>query len=472
MYTVKFLLYPTVGCNKTRERTALPLKIPNARATLTSNSAAVDGPMPTDLKAYRIFIASPGGLQDERKAFRREVQSYNESEAVHRGVTFIPVGWEETLGGVGRPQSIINEDVRKCDYFLLLLCDRWGSPSSKDGSGYTSGTEEEYSVAMECYEDPELFMRQIVMMFKGVDPKQLSDPGPQLQGVLDFKAQVEQQKRHLFITFDTIESFCELLRRHLGQWLRDHEKGATGRVEEPTPPPSGETLEGMGVETLLEPAAPMTEDSLISGAWSLADEGRLTEAEVEFSKAIVGGNDPEAFLQYGSFLVRGGRLDQAMIMFERARGISEEQDEEAGMASAYGSLGIVLRIRGDLDGAEEMHRKSLKIEKKLGRLGGIANAYGNLGIVLTTRGDLDGAEEMLRKSLEIEEKLGRLEGIAADYSNLGNVLKTRGDLDGAEEMYRKSLEAWQKLGVPNEVARVQRLLDSLQDQNDGSTSSP
>ena len=111
--------------------------------------------MPDNLKAYRIFIASPGGLQDERRAFREEIQSYNESESVSRGVLFLPVGWEDTLGGVGPPQSIINEDVRRCDYFLLLLWDRWGSPTNIDRSGYSSGTEEEYRVALECYEDPQ-----------------------------------------------------------------------------------------------------------------------------------------------------------------------------------------------------------------------------------------------------------------------------------------------------------------------------
>ena len=71
--------------------------------------------MPQPILAYRVFIASPGGLQEERKAFRDVIQSYNETDAVPRGVMFFPVGWELTLAGVGRPQSIINEEVRTCD---------------------------------------------------------------------------------------------------------------------------------------------------------------------------------------------------------------------------------------------------------------------------------------------------------------------------------------------------------------------
>ena len=80
--------------------------------------------------------------------FRDVVNKYNDDEAVQRGAHFIPVRWELTLGGVGRPQAMINEDVRKCDYFVLMLWDRWGSAPGSDGKRkYSSGTEEEYHVA-------------------------------------------------------------------------------------------------------------------------------------------------------------------------------------------------------------------------------------------------------------------------------------------------------------------------------------
>jgi hypothetical protein len=42
------------------------------------------------------------------------LQAYNEQDAIERGVIFIPVGWEITPGGVGRPQKLINYDVRRC----------------------------------------------------------------------------------------------------------------------------------------------------------------------------------------------------------------------------------------------------------------------------------------------------------------------------------------------------------------------
>ena len=80
--------------------------------------------MPEKITAFRVFVASPGGLQEERKAFRDTLQKYNEADGLERGVYFIPVGWEATLGGYGRPQERIDKDLVRCDYFVLLLWDR------------------------------------------------------------------------------------------------------------------------------------------------------------------------------------------------------------------------------------------------------------------------------------------------------------------------------------------------------------
>ena len=91
--------------------------------------------MAETITRYKVFIASPGGLKDERKVFRETILDYNaEIDEQQRDLSFKPVGWEETLGGVGRPQSMINEKIIQCDYFILLLWDRWGRPPGIQGS--------------------------------------------------------------------------------------------------------------------------------------------------------------------------------------------------------------------------------------------------------------------------------------------------------------------------------------------------
>ncbi len=396
------------------------------------------------LTSLKVFIASPGGVADERKAFRSEIQEYNESDAIPRGVLFQPVGWEDTLGSIGRPQAIINEDVRACDYFILLLWDQWGSPPDVTPSRFSSGTEEEYDVALKSHSDLKSPMRKLVMMFKAVDPKQLSDPGTQLQKVLEFRKTIENEKTHLFQTFDNIENFRTLLRRHLAAWLRDEEAGGTAhKHDEPVVGPDAmKDLFGVPPNESSKPL----DKPLTATAWALANKGRITEAEVEFAKLTVGRSQPEPLIEYGQFLARLGRLDQAQVLIECAITIATDQKDQQALATAYGNLGVILKARGNLDRAEAMQRKALEINEKLARLDGMADNYGNLGTLLRARGDLDGAEAMIRKSLETNEKLARLDGMASNYGELANVLQIRGDLGSTEAMLRKSLEINLKLG--------------------------
>ncbi|MES9855610.1 MAG: DUF4062 domain-containing protein [Sedimenticola sp.] len=141
--------------------------------------------MTVNIKGHKIFIASPGGLETERALFKNTIGDYNEIDAIHRGIHFFPVGWEYTLAGRGRPQKLINDDIRQCDYFVLVLWDRWGSPPNPDGKGkYSSGTDEEYHFALDCIADKNSPPCKIVVFFKAIDPRKLSDPGPQLTKVL------------------------------------------------------------------------------------------------------------------------------------------------------------------------------------------------------------------------------------------------------------------------------------------------
>ncbi|HEX2094010.1 MAG TPA: DUF4062 domain-containing protein, partial [Longimicrobiaceae bacterium] len=178
--------------------------------------------MVIDLKGYRVFIASPGGLQAERKAFRDTLYEFNDIHAVQKNAIFLPVGWEDTPGGMGRAQDHINEQIRTCDYCIILLHNWWGMPPAKDGA-FGSGTEEEFDVAVKCKNNPKMDMKDVVIFFKHVEANQLGDPGPQLSKVLEFKKKLEEEREHLYENFDDVRSFEQKLGRLLGKWLRKHE---------------------------------------------------------------------------------------------------------------------------------------------------------------------------------------------------------------------------------------------------------
>lgn len=166
--------------------------------------------MPKPLTQYRVFIGSPGGLKEEREGFREKIQTFTAHHAEPRGVHFYPVGWEDTLSGIGRPQELINDDLKECDYAVFVLHDRWGTPT---GSGHTSGTEEEWELAEALYRETKI--RNIALFFKDVDSRQLRDPGEQLKKVLEFKSKIEEEKKYLFKAYTEADQFCEALDGYL-----------------------------------------------------------------------------------------------------------------------------------------------------------------------------------------------------------------------------------------------------------------
>lgn len=401
--------------------------------------------MSTKITSYKVFIASPSGLQEERRAFEKEIVQYNRIEAFDRGVSFHAVGWEDTMPGVGRPQSLINDELKQCDYFVLILHDRWGSNPGENKKNATSGTEEEYLLALDYFKDDEFPMSQIVCLFKSVPPNQLADPGPQLEKVLEFKKKIEKDKTLYYSSFSSIDEFGLLIRKNLAKWLRE-DKSESGGYIYPQMQPGLSMISNIKYDTSSD--YPNDEaQKLIVEAWNYANEGRLVDAEITFSKAIIISPSEMQLLEFSRFLTRVGQIDKSNVMIDRAIELAKSGKNAEMEALAYSYKGVFHNLKGNLDDSVYMYKKSLEIYEKLGDIAGMANQYGNLGIIFRARGDLDEAIDMYRKSMGINEKLGRLEILATDYTNLGIVLEMRGDLDGAEDMFKKSLQIYKKFGL-------------------------
>jgi hypothetical protein len=184
--------------------------------------------MPRQLTLYRVFVASPSGLQPERSVFYKTLSEFNATEGLQRGLYFEPVGWELTLAGMGRPQALINEDVESADFFVMLMADRYGSPSGS----YRSGTEEEFAIATKLLEAGAL--RDLAVFFKEIPSTQLADP-EQLHRVLKFRQKLEEEKKLLYGTFDSENTLARSLRRLLQAWAT-RLLAESGTAREGSPP--------------------------------------------------------------------------------------------------------------------------------------------------------------------------------------------------------------------------------------------
>jgi hypothetical protein len=69
-------------------------------------------------------------------------------------------------------------------------------------------------------------MRDIIVLFGGLEPDKLSAADEQLEKVLTFRRGLEEKKELLFSTYDEPAAFENHLRRQLAGWLRQHRKAA------------------------------------------------------------------------------------------------------------------------------------------------------------------------------------------------------------------------------------------------------
>jgi len=164
-------------------------------------------------KIIRVFIASPGDLDEERKVFRDTIDELNEIKCSQMGLHLEPLGWEDTLPGKGRPQEIINDDIRRCDLFVLILWKWWGTPTGL----YSSGIEEEFHITRQ--QNNTTGKPHILLYFKKVPPEMMADPGEQLQQVLAFRKQIEEERSFLFKSFYDSYELERLIRAHISRWL-------------------------------------------------------------------------------------------------------------------------------------------------------------------------------------------------------------------------------------------------------------
>jgi hypothetical protein len=190
---------------------------------------------------YRVFIGSPQGLDEERSCFRDRLNFFSRVHGPDGDVAFHPVGWEDTLSGPGRPQALISEELKKCQYAIFIWHERWGSPP---GGSHTSGTAEEFALAEKLNEQG--LITKLVLFFKAINPEKLVDPGKQLKKVLSFKKRIEKEKKHLVKDYSSIDQFKDLLHEHLESWRCEHcmtqasstgSYGRLGEFDSPFSPP-------------------------------------------------------------------------------------------------------------------------------------------------------------------------------------------------------------------------------------------
>jgi tetratricopeptide (TPR) repeat protein len=461
---------------------------------------------------YRIFLASPGGLEEEHQLIREEIEIFNETTAIPLGALFRMVGWETVAGGTGRPQGLINEYLEICDYFIVVLWHRWGSAPA--GSSYSSGTEEEFNEAKKYKDREGKPMTDLVVYFKTKSPPQLTNiVGHDIERINKFREGLDSL---LYKAFEEREELRNHLRMSLSKWLFKRKNVVGGYRDTPSP-----ALASGSTQALRPFADPATSSALLESnaavgldhepselrvqAENLSALGRLSEAHDVYDRLLSGkyGRDWEidAYLGIGDLCLRRGQPDRAIEQFRaaarmakaletkpmeaqalyllgktlyeqqsprlarpplvEAERIAEGANGPFGLGETRNLLGLVCLDLGNNGEAQRCFQRAVNDYRTAGRSDGEAKGLNNIGLLHLLTQNLPAAKEALTKALEINAARQFAQGIAVNHFNLGRVARLQSNDDEARTHFNKANDLYNSNGFTADALNVQAELAKL-----------
>jgi tetratricopeptide (TPR) repeat protein len=394
--------------------------------------------VPVEISGRRIFLASPGGLEAERKLCRHVVSSFNDRVAYNSGVAFIVYGWEEVPGRLGRPQATINEFVRESDYLIMMVSDTLGSPTTNEPP-FLTGIEEELIEALSCATSADLPMRDLLLLFKVVDKKRLPVPDRELREVLEFKNRIETSKEILFQRFESEEQLAEHVERNLREW------SLPLRPKIPcTYPVLLSAIRAPDRSPMEQPpfSAP---SELVAWAEEKASLGLTTQAEAAFAKAAQ-QERPEDLERYARFMRRTGQLQRAFELNTQILNLPDvlmgaDPIKVAIRARALANMGLIKRKQGDLRISRELLDEAVQTAREAGRDGASVLDYALdlLGITFDRLGMTQEAMTRFEQALVLRRDASDTRGEAKSLVNLARLARRSGDAAGAIDKLKRAI---------------------------------
>ena len=164
-------------------------------------------------KVFKVFIASPSDVAQERAIIRQILSRWNNINSESYKIVFLPIGWEtHSSPAVGdSPQDILNEQIlTDCDLLIGVFWTRFGTPTEN----YESGTEEEIEKHIKTGKPTMLYFSNKPVHPDSIDEKQYSK-------VKTFKE--KYQNKSVYHEYSSIEEFQQKLSDHIQLKINNHD---------------------------------------------------------------------------------------------------------------------------------------------------------------------------------------------------------------------------------------------------------
>lgn len=166
--------------------------------------------MSFDAKVFKILIASPGDVENERQMIPEVIAKWNNAHAEHEKCILLPVKWETSAApSMGdRPQALINEQlVQSCDMVIGVFWTRLGSPTGASSSG--TAEEIEWFISN----------KKPAMIYFSSQPLPQSTDLKQFEALQSFKKKL--QATGLVGSYQNIDDLREQLRDQISHHIRN-----------------------------------------------------------------------------------------------------------------------------------------------------------------------------------------------------------------------------------------------------------
>jgi hypothetical protein len=168
--------------------------------------------LPYQATVYKVMIASPSDVVQERRVIREVIHEWNSIHAEDRGIVLMPIGWEtHSSPSMGeRAQEIINAQLlRDSDLLVAAFWTRLGSPTGKAPSGTVEEIKEHIAAG-----------KPAMIYFSSAPVHPDSVDNEQYRALREFKA--ECRRRGLVEEYESISEFREKFARQLAQTVIRH----------------------------------------------------------------------------------------------------------------------------------------------------------------------------------------------------------------------------------------------------------
>ncbi|MBC8275499.1 MAG: hypothetical protein H8E40_11110 [Chloroflexi bacterium] len=196
--------------------------------------------MPYLRHIIRVFVASPRDVDPERENLKRVIEELNKNWG-RKGVNLEMLDWRDCFTPwLGQPpeRTLLEQlPVSSWDLFIGVIWSRFGTPTGDfhpdTGQPFESGTEQEFTLAYECYQElgkPKMLLYRC----KRPIPLDILDPDQYKQVKKFFKRFDSGEYYGACVLYSEVEDFTTHVRRHLTDYLMDFWESQSSETKEGT----------------------------------------------------------------------------------------------------------------------------------------------------------------------------------------------------------------------------------------------